>query len=273
MKKQRIVTITDCTDVAMNEIRAAIISELDKLGEINNIEIEPFVRASEFSLINGVFLVRLLAEIYSPQTTTFLVVLNPLRTNRSDRARIIGETRNGFKFVGENTGTLSWLIKDFGLSQIYESSRAGLDGASFLSFGGKYIHAPIAARVAAGMPLNQIGPTFDIEKVTCLQIEPGTVLHIDNFGVMKILGNIDNLAEGTIVDICVNGICKCQAVYARSMKNLPDGTWVIYKGSSLDNLPEVARVRKLDSHKELNVQIGDMITWNISSLKIIQKPT
>ena len=99
-KKTRIVIVTDCIDVAANEIRATLIAELTQLGKEQCVDIEPEIQASEFSLINGSFLVRLMAEVYPPKETIFLVILNPLNTDRKDRARIIGETNNGFKFVG-----------------------------------------------------------------------------------------------------------------------------------------------------------------------------
>jgi len=255
--------VTDCADVAVNEIRSVLVSGLEKLGKFNEVEIEPFVMANEFSLINGAFLVRLVAENYNPKTTTILVILNPLKTNRVDRARIIGETRNGFKFVGANTGVLGWLIQDFGLRSVYEFSRKGLKGGEFISFGGKYVHAPIAAKVAAGFPLEKLGVSFDKKVLTHLSIIPGTVLHIDNFGVPKIFGNLEGFKEENALEIFVNGKSKCVAVYTSSMKNLPDGTWAIYKGSSLNNLPEIGKTRSLSTADELGVKIGDVVTWKL----------
>lgn len=261
--KKRIIVITDCKDVAANELRATLIANLEKLDADQRVEVEPFVEAKEFSIVNGAFLVRLMAEIYNPQTTTFLVVLNPLETNRPDRARIIGQTRNGFKFVGENTGTLNWLIKDFGIKEIYESSRKGLQGKKFISFGGKYVHAPIAAKVASGIELKKLGKKFDRNRFTHLDLKPGTVVHIDNFGVIKIFGQLKELEEGNKVKIFIKNKLKCLAVFTKSMKNLPDDTWALYPGSSLNSLPEIGKVRSLNAAKKLDVQIGDVIRWEL----------
>ena len=258
-KKTRIVIVTDCIDVAANEIRATLIAELTQLGKEQCVDIEPEIQASEFSLINGSFLVRLMAEVYPPKETIFLVILNPLNTDRKDRARIIGETNNGFKFVGANTGTLSWLFKDFGIKEIYESSKKGLDGRKFISFGGKYVHAPIAAKVASGIPLNSLGEEFDQKKITYIKPEKGTILYIDNFGVSKFFGDLKELEEKDEVEIYVNGDFKCKAIFTQSMKNLPDKTWTIYPGSSL-NLPELGKVRE-NGAKELDIKIGDIITF------------
>lgn len=255
---QRIVIVTDCSDVAINELRAAIFAKLENIDGADCVEVEPAVVAESFSIINGAFLVRLMAEIYPPTSTTFLVVLNPLRTDRKDRARIIGKTKNGIRFVGENTGTLGWLIEDFGIQEIYESSRQGIDGKEFISFGGKYIHAPIAARVAAGEALKDIGTFFDTNRITKSDIKSGTIVHIDNFGVAKIFTSPIGIAYDSTVRILVNGKETVEAIFTKSMKNLPDQTWAIYPGSSLNHLLELGLVRD-NAAKKLSLKIGDVI--------------
>lgn len=258
MRKNRIVVVTDCRDVAANEIRATLITELESLNASERVEVEPIVEAKEFSVINGAFLVRLLAEVYNPKTTIFLVVLNPLQTDRPDRVRIAGQTKNGFRFVGENTGTLGWLIKDFGISKIYETVREGLDGKSFISFGGKVFHAPTTAKVASGFPLKRLGLPFPANRITYPSLEKGMIVHIDNFGVAKIFKQAPKLTEGTKIKVLINGKRKVEAVFTISMKNLPDRTWAIYPGSSLNNLLEFGLVRD-NAARELSLAIGDTI--------------
>jgi S-adenosylmethionine hydrolase len=138
MNIRTVVVITDCKDVAFNEMRRIIINECSKLG-IENIEVE-LVSVAEFSLINAAFLTRLMADYY-PEKTVFSVVINPQR-HRS--ARIYGETKSGIKFFGANTGALSWLLSDFGYKSLYEVHDPG-----FVSFGGKYVHAPNVAKLVA----------------------------------------------------------------------------------------------------------------------------
>ncbi|MBT3691118.1 hypothetical protein HOG16_02645 [Candidatus Woesearchaeota archaeon] len=256
---KRIVIVSDCSDVAYNEMRATILSELGDTSQ--NISVEPLVKAKEFSIENGSFLVRLMGEVYDPSNTIFLVVLNSLRTNRKDRARIIGETKNGFKFVGANTGTLNWLIKDFGLKNLYELNASGLMGKDFISFGGKHVHSPAVAKVAKGVNFSGLGEERSEEFLCDYRVEDGCVVHIDNFGVLKINGSLENLEEGDKLDIFVNGERKIVAVFSYSMKDLEDSTWAIYPGSSLNNLPEIGKVRELSSAKKLGAKIGDIITW------------
>lgn len=243
--KTRILTFTDCVDIASNELRATLIQCINRLGAENDIAVEPFVFCKEFSLINCAFMIRLMAESCDPENTVFLIIANALPTARSTRARIVGRTKNGIRFVAENTGTLSWLLDDFGLKEVYEYSSRGLDGATFVSFGGKYFHAPEAVKVASTTNLDNYGPEFDPAKLARVDIVDGTIVHIDNFGVAKIKTFLPaDLSEGDRIQIAINGREWNTVIFSHSMKNLPDGTWAIYNGSSI-GLMEVGCVRRI----------------------------
>ncbi len=54
--KKRIVFITDCIDIAYNELRGTVLSQLHKIGSDVDIEIEPMVPVEPFSLINCSFI-------------------------------------------------------------------------------------------------------------------------------------------------------------------------------------------------------------------------
>ncbi len=257
---KRIVIVSDCSDVAYNELRATILAELDK-HRGSDVSVEPLVKAEEFSLINGAFLVRLMAEVYSPNETIFLVILNPLTTDRVDRARIVGETKNGFKFVGENTGTLNWLIEDFGLKRLFEVKAPGLKGKDFIPFGGKYIHAPIAAKIASGQDLSEFGIGKSKNFLTKFKVSEGTVVHIDNFGVAKVKSRLPKAKEGEKIGVYINGKKRINAIFTRCMKDLPDGEWAVFPGSSVERLSEIGRVRKLGSAKKLRLKLGDIIEF------------
>lgn len=257
--KTRVVTITDCTDVASNEIHAVLVSTLDKLKDSNRVVVEPTVHCQEFSLLHCAFLTRLLADSYSADITVFLLIVNALPTSRAERARIVGRTKTGHRFVGENTGALSWLFQDFGIAEIYEASLKGLDGQEFVPFGGKYFHAPNAALVASGKKLSTFGPQFPQQKLATLDIPTGSIVHIDNFGVAKIKAEMPTLEEGEILQVFLNDEYLFNAVFTHSMKNLEDNTQTLYRGSSL-NLIELGCVRNIQSNKPL-FRIGDIISF------------
>ncbi len=243
--KKRIVIITDCIDAAYNELRGVILDNIKS----EEIVVEPVVPVIPFSIINGNFVLRLMADAY-PEGTIFSIILNP---SKERPARLIGKTKKkNFYFMGANTGVFTWFFRDFGINELYE-----LNDPGFFPFGGKYVHAPAVTQMAMGKPLNEMGHPFDVEKVIKLNILEGTIVHIDNFGLMKFTSDLIDLKEGDQLNVSVNGKT-LQAVYSKRMMNRETGEWVIYPGSSFD-LPELGKVRE-NGAKELNIEIGDIIT-------------
>ncbi len=246
MKKQ-IVFITDCTDTAYNELRGVILDNIKS----EEIIIEPVVSVVPFSIINGNFALRLMADVY-PEGTVFSIILNP---SKERPARLIGKTKKkSFYFMGANTGVFAWLFRDFGIEELYE-----LNDPGFFPFGGKYVHAPAVAQIAMGKPLKDMGHPFDTENVVKIDTPAGTIVHIDNFGLMKFVGELTGLNEGDKLEVNVNGKT-LKAVYAKRMMSRDTGEWVIYSGSSF-GLPELGKVRE-NGAKKLNAKIGDIITLN-----------
>lgn len=244
--RKRIVFITDCADVAYNELRGVILDNLKN----DEIIVEPVVPVAPFSIINGNFVLRLMAEAY-PEGTIFSIILNP---SKERPARLIGQTKKkGIYFMGANTGVFTWLFRDFGVEELYE-----LNDPGFFPFGGKYVHAPAVAQIATGKPLKDMGCPFDIEKIVKIDIAGGTIVHIDNFGLMKFADELTGLNEGDKLEINVNEKT-LKAVYAKRMMSRETGEWVIYPGSSF-GLPEFGKVRE-NGTRELNIKIGDIITF------------
>ncbi len=256
--KKRILVVTDCTDIAANELHATLVTNLDKLGA-DGIIVEPIIGAKEFSVINGSFLTRLIAESYDPTTAVILAVLNPLTTSDGARARIAGRLKNGLTFVGANTGIFSKIIDDFGLEEICETDNTGLKGDNFISFGGKYIHAPIAAKFASTDDLNSVKlADFNMNRFVRCDYEPGMVLHIDNFGVSKVHITNFEANENDLFELFINDEYRQDITFCYSMKALTNGTLAFYKGSSLGYF-EIGIVRELESAKKIGLEIGDVV--------------
>jgi len=244
-KNKKIVFITDCTDVAYSELRGVVLSNV---GE--DVTIEPVASVAPFSIINGNFILRLLADAY-PEGTIFSIVLNPMKERP---ARLIGRTKiKGFYFIGANTGVFSWLFRDFGVEELYE-----LNDPGFFPFGGKYVHAPAVSQIAMGKSLNEMGHNFDISKVVHLDIPKGTIVHVDNFGLMKFVCDPLDIKEGDKIELAVNGK-KINAVFSKRMMSLETGAWTIYPGSSL-GLMELGKVRE-NGAEILGAKAGDLIKF------------
>lgn len=228
--RRKIVIITDCTDVAFLEIRGAIYSNIVNTNE--NYEIEPIVKVDNYNITNTSFLVRLIAEIY-PYGTLINVVVHPSKRRGE---RIVGRTeKKGIIFEGTNTGAFGWLLKDFGCSELYE-----IDDKGFVPFGGKYVHAPVVGKIISGSPLYEFGKVFGISEIRDVDRSDGTILHIDNFGNVKFVGDIMG-KRGERYTVAI-GKKRYQAVYCDRMMDMDDGELVIYPGSSL-GFPEIGIVR------------------------------
>lgn len=250
MDKKSVIIITDCKDVAYNEMKWIIEKECYKL-DCRNVEFE-LLPVEEFSIINAAFLTRLIADHCNPGTT-LSVVINPLK-NRY--ARIYGKLPNGVNYFGANTGALTWLLEDFAGEDIYEIYDPG-----FISFGGKYVHAPNVAKIVAGVSFTEMGKKFPRKSLTKLEIKAGTVVHIDNFGLIKIADAPISYKDGQKFQIFKNGEYVLDAIYMNRMMSLDDNIWALYPGSSLDSLPELGCVRNKDAYKDIKIKIGDIITW------------
>jgi len=62
------------------------------------------------------------------------------------------------------------------------------------------------------------------------------------------------------IKIFVNGKESIIATITERMMNQETGTWVLFPGSSM-GLPELGKVRCKRYQQELNVKVGDIITW------------
>jgi S-adenosylmethionine hydrolase len=247
----RIVVLTDCVDVAENEIRAKIFSELKE-----NVLIEPAIKIRPFSVINGAFLLRLAVEAY-PKDTLFYVVLNPinLQTNR-----IVCELNEGQIVIGRDTGVFSMLNNCDLIKKVYL-----LPYHEFVAFGGKNVYPFWVAKFMKQKKLCFDGlAELPVKNLIELDNKQNYVLHVDNFGLIKtsMPSNFlveQGIHEGNKVNIFLNGNKKLEAVYSKRMMSENDGVWVIYSGSSLGGLIEVGQVRTHNTLESIGVAIGDNI--------------
>lgn len=254
-QKNKVVIITDCTDIAFNELHQTLSSELS-CAHLDHFEIAPLVPVKNFSIESASFAIRIMADLCLPGTI-FLVVVNATRSNPE---RIFGRLNNGLIFVGNNSGYFNWLFDDLGIDIIFKNNIDRTKNKK--SFGGKYVQAPTVVKLLSGIPFEKIGEPFERNDLSKYKISHGTVVHCDNFGLMKIFSpKITDLNESDPLKIFVNGNEAVDAVYSTQMKSLLDGTWVLFPGSSLDSMPELGCVRSRNSALDLGVQEGDVISW------------
>ncbi len=254
---KNIVIFTDCTDIAYHELYHHLNHAL-RQNAIFDRTIAPMVAVKHFSVLNAAFCLRLIADCVCHSETVFLVIVHGVASNP---ARIFGQTKSGLTFIGNNSGYFQWLLDDFGLNVLYENHiNRDMNGRSF---GGKYVQVPTTVQIVSGVKFDQIGMLKEATFLNPYPIAEGTVVHIDNFGLIKIKSTFqENLKPNDLLSISINGQYRLNAKFSNKMKQEPDGTWVLYPGSSLDGLPELGCVRVQNSAALLNLNEGDKIQWS-----------
>lgn len=249
--KKYLINITDCTDIAAHELYAVLIREVENMLDI---VVPPIVPISpEFSIINTNFAVRLMADSY-PKNSVLMTTINAEKVRPMN---VIGRTKErNIVFIGRNMGSFDWLTRDFGCAELYDLTRHNNGG--FISFAGKYTTAKLASAAARGVPLSELGDQINPSQIVRMNLEKGTVVHIDNFGMMKFVGDLGVVQTGDIFDVKINDT-KFEATYNPRMMSRNTGEWVLFPGSSF-GLYELGQVRELGA-KKLDVKVGDVITW------------
>ncbi len=264
MANKNIVIVTDCKDIALEQIKAKLISILpnDNLSFFDLITMP-------FQINNGLFLSKLISEeIPHGDNTLFLAIVNPLKTKPK---RIFGKLKNGTWFVGADTGIFSLLFEEFGIKKVFE----GKDQIHY-PFGGLHVHTVTSGKLLRGVSEEKIGNKINEEDISQITPSKGEVMHIDNFGLIKIWGKIKdfNLVEGDKVKIkAINSNRIFEGIFSNRMMNYEDNALIVYPGSSFldkskfDNIEEyrksglieIGLVRSSNSARELGISLGDII--------------
>lgn len=141
------------------------------------------------------------AYAYFPPETVFLVVVDP---GVGSERRPIAARASGYTFVAPDNGVLTYAIQqDIDIQAVFLSNPAYHLETVSQTFHGRDIFAPVAAHLAAGVPLEALGePLADLVKLAMprLVVEKhvitGDVVHIDHFGnVVTSIGALDWVDE------------------------------------------------------------------------------
>ena len=249
MGKRYLVNITDCVDIAANELHAVWSQEVEETPDVVVAPIAPIT--PEFSVINTNFAVRLMADAY-PDGSVLMTTINAEKVRPMN---VVGRTKTrNLVFIGRNMGSFDWLTRDFGCAELYDLSRHNEGG--FVSFAGKLVTAKIAASAARGESLEQLGASLSPDSICRLDLPDGTIVHIDNFGMMKFTGDIVSAGSGDKFEVTV-GSRTLNAVYQPRMMSVDTGEWALFKGSSY-GLFELGQVRALGA-RMLGIRVGDRI--------------
>ncbi|MCP4591319.1 MAG: SAM-dependent chlorinase/fluorinase [bacterium] len=138
-------------------------------------------------IIAGAFVLRQVWNWY-PADTVHVVVVDP---GVGSHRRILAGRYDGRMLVAPDNGLISMVHREFPLEdlRVVENARLFLPTVSS-TFHGRDIIAPVAAHLAMGRPLRELGPTtthlevFPVEQcmIDDRSVVRGTVLCVDRFG-------------------------------------------------------------------------------------------
>jgi S-adenosylmethionine hydrolase len=208
---------------------------------------------------------------YFPQNSIHVVVVDPgVGTRRRPMAAKIGD----WFYVGPDNGTITGLLERAGQmgwqSEFVELNRIRywLPTVSFV-FHGRDIFSPVAAHLANGVPLDELGTPF-IDPVRLELPKPekteygwrGEVIHIDHFGNISTNIRAEHLAEALNqkenVFVRLNGI-EIQGM-VNTFAERPVGDLIALLGST-GNL--ILSVVNGNAAEQTDVKIGDEILVRI----------
>lgn len=232
------------------------------------LEIIPEVRFIDISheippqdIMAGAWVVRNSAPLFPPKTVHLIVVDPGVGTNRTPVAIQIKDQL----FVGPDNGIFSLIGEEFDYKAVkLENEKFWRENPSN-TFHGRDIFAPVAAHLARGTKLRELGPPLE-KLVTYRWAIPisdkdgiqGWVVHIDRFG--NLISNIPtSLIKETIgesrMKIYVGNTILDEIV--TTFGSVPDGEPAAYIGSS-DKL-EIA-INKGNAKQMLGVEKGAQVS-------------
>lgn len=123
-----------------------------------------------------------------PRGTIFVAVVDP---GVGSSRRGLAADAGGYLFVGPDNGVLTFVLAEHPDASVFELVNEALFRFPIsTTFHGRDVFAPVAARLATGLPLRELGPRVDdpvlLERPGLLELDGGcweaTVVSIDRFG-------------------------------------------------------------------------------------------
>jgi len=281
-KPKMVQIITDIADQSYNEMYAVMMGIARAMTD-RSVDFAPLVPVSELSITHGTFLARLMAKSYLSPVVMFTNVA-PHQTHKSDLiAKIKGKD---MVVMGSNNGVFDWINRDFEfdyLAEITTKKPFVVNGEIVYlpgevppvdyddrfsqetihrTFGAHVIYGPIAVGLALGVDYKKFGEDRTKDFVVPLEVREGEIVHIDNYGNLKIYGELE-ADPGSKFRILANGGLLAQAEYVTGrMMSSPTGTFVIYPSTSLPHMVDIALIRG-SAAKRLGLKIGDILSYQI----------
>ena len=205
-----------------------------------------------FDVAEGAFAIAQSFPHY-PDGTVHVVVIDP---GVGSARRPVAVAAGGHWFVAPDNGVLSLVLEAAGRFEAREVDlRHGLPRMS-TTFHGRDLFAPVGARLAIGLPFDEIGP----EATALVRMDPaaasdgcGRVLHVDGFGNLVTSFRASDLPEGASLALGDGTV----SARARAYASMPAGRLFLIVGSS--GYVEVSMNRG-SAADALGVRAGEAVT-------------
>ncbi len=173
-----------------------------------------------FDIRSAAFLLERSFRHFPPQTV-FLSVVDP--GVGSDR-RILAAAAGGYFFVAPDNGLLSYTLAQFDKKLVYSVENSDwLKSDVTATFHGRDIMAPVAARLASGRPLDEVGPIADSYAILkppnllkTANAAIGEIMYVDQFGNM-----ISNITRRDLPADIASGRLRCSVGQVREVPFVP----------------------------------------------------
>lgn len=215
--RSRVVTLTSDFGIRDHYVGAmkGVIARIDSTLHVVDITHE----IPSYDIAEGAFAI---AQAYRffPEGTVHVVVVDPgVGTSR----RPLAVAADGHFFIAPDNGLLSQVLEGERFEARCIQERHGL-GALSRTFHGRDLFAPVGARLAAGLPFQQLGPLLDLPQwlpPRTVTDGLGRVLHIDGFGNIVTSFRERDLPRGACLAIGSHTICLRADSYAAAPEMQP----------------------------------------------------
>jgi len=202
---------------------------------------------------------------YFPKESVHMVVVDP---GVGSQREIIALMADNHIFLAPDNGVLTFLIMDKKIQAAHRVSNRSLFPSEIsATFHGRDIIAPVAAALADGLDISDVGPAIDIQD--CVQLDipktqldehgiTGRVIHIDRFGNIQTTitsGNISLYQPSSFAGIFIRS--KQINAISSTYSDIAEGELLAVLDSA--GYLEIA-VNKGNAAEQIDCKIGDPVT-------------
>jgi S-adenosylmethionine hydrolase len=170
-----------------------------------------------FDVRSAAFLLERSFRHFPPQT----VILSVVDPGVGSARRILAAAAGDYLFVAPDNGLLSYALAQFDKKRVYSvENSAWFNPDVTATFHGRDIMAPVAARLASGQPVEEVGPVADSYAILrppnllkTANAAIGEIMYVDKFGNL-----ISNIKSRDLPATVESGTLKCSV---GSVLNVP----------------------------------------------------